>query len=67
MLVLNRKESEQILIGNDIVLTVSRVIGNRVRLAIHAPPEVRVLRSDLKPDDAASGQTLPAGGLFAEV
>ena len=52
MLVLNRKESERIAIGNDIVITVSRIYGNRVQLAISAPQDVRVLRGELSPFNA---------------
>ncbi len=47
MLVLSRKENEAILIGDDIVITVSRISGNRVRFAIDAPKEVRIVRSEL--------------------
>lgn len=47
MLVLSRKPGEKLCIGNDIVLTVAGVKGNQVRLAIAAPPETRVLRSEL--------------------
>ncbi len=56
MLVLSRKESEQIVIGKDVVLTVSRILGNRVQLAIAAPREVRILRSELIPRQEAADQ-----------
>ena len=36
MLVLSRRESERIKLGNSIVLTVIRVSGDRVRLGIEA-------------------------------
>ena len=48
MLVLTRKESEQIRIGDDVVVTVSRVEGHRVTLAIDAPRSIRILRAELK-------------------
>lgn len=48
MLVLSRKANESIHIGNDITVTVVQVAGNRVRLAIDAPPHVRILRSELE-------------------
>jgi carbon storage regulator len=48
MLVLSRKESERIKLGNSIVLTVIRVSGDRVRLGIEAPPDVIVLREELQ-------------------
>lgn len=47
MLVLSRKPDEKILIGKDITLTVVRIIGNKVRLGIEAPTEVKVLRAEL--------------------
>lgn len=47
MLVLSRKASEKITIGNGITVTVLSIHGNRVRLAFEAPDDVRVLRSEL--------------------
>ena len=47
MLVLSRKVSERIHIGNDIFVEVRRVAGNRVTLAISAPKNVRILRGEL--------------------
>jgi carbon storage regulator len=47
MLVLSRKPGEQIIIGNGITVTVVEVIGNRVRLGITAPDQVRILRGEL--------------------
>ena len=49
MLVLSRKESEKIKLGSDIVLTIVRVSGDRVRLGIEAPPELLILREELDP------------------
>ena len=51
MLVLSRKPSETIIIGDNIVLTVLRVEGNKVRLGIEAPGDVPILRGELKPFD----------------
>ncbi|MEX2172808.1 MAG: carbon storage regulator [Pirellulaceae bacterium] len=48
MLVLSRKESERIRLGDSIVLTVVRVSGDKVRLGIEAPPHVLVLRDELR-------------------
>jgi len=52
MLVLSRRESERIRLGDSIVITVVRVSGDKVRLGIQAPPEVLVLRDELQPRDA---------------
>lgn len=47
MLVLTRKPGEKIILGDDIVLTVVQVHGNRVRVSIEAPDDVRILRGEL--------------------
>ena len=44
MLVLSRKESEKIKLGDSIVLTIVRVSGDRVRLGIEAPSDMLILR-----------------------
>ena len=50
MLVLSRKESQQIRLGDSIVLTIVRLTGDRVRLGIEAPDDIVILRQEL--DDA---------------
>ncbi|GAA4441729.1 carbon storage regulator [Bremerella cremea] len=45
MLVLSRKSTEEILIGDEIIVTVLEVRGNRVKIGIMAPPEVTISRS----------------------
>ena len=47
MLVLSRKQSERIRLGKDIVVTVVRVAGDKVRLGIEAPADIVVLRDEL--------------------
>ena len=47
MLVLSRKIGEEILIGENIRLTILSTKGERVRIGIAAPPEVRVDRYEL--------------------
>jgi carbon storage regulator len=54
MLVLSRKESERIRLGEAIVVTVIRVSGDKVRLGIEAPPNVLVLRDELQPHEQAA-------------
>lgn len=50
MLVLTLKPGEQLHIGDEVVVTLSKVIDtNKVRLGIEAPPEVVVLREELTP------------------
>ena len=48
MLVLSRKVGERILIGEGISVTVVRISGGGVRLGIEAPPELPVVREELK-------------------
>jgi carbon storage regulator len=71
MLVLSRKLGEKIVIGQDIVLTVIEVTGNRVRLGITAPDDVPIFREELRGSfqnekrgaRAHNKQGLPAGAL----
>lgn len=51
MLVLSRKPSETIRIGENITITVLRISGNSVRIGIDAPRETRVVRGELRPKD----------------
>lgn len=51
MLILSRKEAEKVYLGNDIVLTIIRVAGDKVRIGIEAPNNVRVLRNELQKHD----------------
>lgn len=48
MLVLTRKANEEILIGDNIKITLVRVKGGSVRIGIDAPRDVRVVRGELK-------------------
>jgi carbon storage regulator len=59
MLVLSRRESERIKLGNSIVVTVVRLSGDRVRLGIEAPSDVRVLRGELEPFEEARVELAP--------
>lgn len=47
MLVLTRKQSETIQIGNSITITVLRMKGKAVRLGIQAPQDYNVIRGEL--------------------
>jgi len=47
MLVLSRKWNESIVIGDDIVVTVVEIQGDKVRLGIEAPRDVPVHRSEV--------------------
>jgi carbon storage regulator len=58
MLVLSRMEDERIMIGPDIVITVVRIQGDKVRIGITAPPEVTILREGVKLDPAKTAARL---------
>lgn len=47
MLVLSRKPTQTIHIGDNIKVTVVQIKGNQVKIAIEAPNDVRILRSEL--------------------
>ena len=47
MLILQRRTGESLVIGEDIRVSGVSIEGGRVRLAISAPPEVSILRSEL--------------------
>jgi carbon storage regulator len=47
MLVLGRKINESIVIGDEIVITLLAVEGDRVKIGIEAPSHVRILRQEL--------------------
>ncbi len=47
MLVLSRKKNESIVIGENIVITVVEIRGDKVRLGIDAPKEVSAHRKEV--------------------
>lgn len=47
MLVLSRHRDEQVMIGNDIVLTIVEIRGDKVRLGIQAPANIPVHRREI--------------------
>lgn len=47
MLILTRRAGEQLVIGEDVRLTILGVKGNQVRMGIDAPPEVSVHRLEI--------------------
>ena len=47
MLVLSRQRDESIIIGDNIIITITDIRGDKVRLGIQAPPEVPVHRQEV--------------------
>ncbi len=62
MLVLSRKLSETIIIGDNIRITVVGIGGNQVRLGIDAPGDVPVMREELLFRDGEVTKNLGARG-----
>jgi len=60
MLVLTRREGERIALGDDIVVTVVSIQGNKVRIGVSAPDDVAIRRGELllEADVLRSGRQL---------
>lgn len=70
MLVLTRKSGEELVIGDDIRITVTRISGNRVTLGISAPDNVRIVRGELQAiveafDDEAGSMPLDNSSFYS--
>jgi carbon storage regulator len=62
MLVLSRKESQRIRLGDSIVITIVKISGDKVRVGIDAPANVLVLRDELEvrdPSNSTNGEHIP--------
>jgi len=66
MLVLSRKRDESIIIGDNVVVTVVDIRGDKVRLGIEAPKEVPVHRREvydaIQRENQRAGRTDPRLG-----
>lgn len=54
-LVLSRRKDQRILIGDDIVVTLVDVRGNKARIGVRAPKGVRVDREEIAEARAGEG------------
>ena len=54
MLVLTRKVGDAIQIGEDVIVYVTQIKGNRVTLGLEAPKALRILRRELRPEIATT-------------
>lgn len=51
MLCLTRKEGEKIVVGDDIVLTILAIRGNKISVGIDAPASIPIVRFELLSTD----------------
>lgn len=63
MLALTRKSGEQIIINDNIVVTVVDVRGESVRLAIDAPREIKIYRGEIYQAIAAENKEATASDI----
>lgn len=47
MLILSRKKNEQVVIADNIIVTVLEIDGDKIKLGIDAPEDVKVFRKEL--------------------
>ena len=58
MLILQRKKGQSLTIGNEVTITISEISSDSVKLAINAPKDVLILRSELV-EAAEENKTIP--------
>lgn len=56
MLVLTRKIDQEICVGDDIVIKITDIRGDKVRIGIDAPRDVKILRREAKDKIAKARQ-----------
>jgi carbon storage regulator len=65
MLVLGRKVNESVLIDGGVVVTILAVEGDKVKIGIQAPSDVRILRQEVY--EAVKQENLRAASLSSQV
>ncbi len=59
MLIITRRQTETVSLGNDITLTIVKVNGEKVRIGVDAPPHMKVLRAELEIDIQPQAEIIP--------
>ncbi len=67
MLVLSRKVGEQIIVNDNICVTVTAVRGNRIQLKFSAPRDVSIRRQELERYSEGERENLRQPGLSAGI
>ena len=63
MLILTRKTGQGFLVGDNIEITITEISGDKVRVGINAPKDVKILRNELRETMEQNRQaTAPADG-----
>jgi carbon storage regulator len=64
MMIMRRREGEKILIGDSIVVHITQIGRNKVKIGIEAPRELPIVAEEIQRvtvENAAAAQTQPAG------
>ncbi|QAT42022.1 carbon storage regulator CsrA [Aminipila luticellarii] len=65
MLILTRKQGEAFLLGEEIEISITEISGDRVRIAIDAPKDVKILRKELKEAGESNKEAATSAGSAA--
>ena len=64
MLIITRRAGEKIMLGDDVVVEVMEIVGNTVRIGIHAPRSLPVYREEIwdavREENQAAAEGAPA-------
>jgi carbon storage regulator len=52
VLVLTRRVGERVHLSNGVTLVLTKIIGNKARVGIEAPEDVKIVREELLPREA---------------
>ena len=67
MLVLSRKAGESLQIGRDVKIIITQIKGNRVKIGIEAPSNVRIRRTELPCFGEEATETMIASSSKSDV
>lgn len=66
MLILHRKKGESLVINENITVTILEVSGEKVKIAIEAPKEIPILRTELMTAVEVNKEAVNTNGLSAK-
>lgn len=62
MLVVSRKISESVRVGDDVLITVVRCRGGKVRIGIDAPQNMKIMRTELIAETVPGAEPVGSAG-----